>query len=64
MVPAFCVLEPGGRYRLTVEPAYPVERGAELLGLTRAVSILERYVAAHWEQWFNFFDVWDEVPRA
>ena len=64
VVPAFCVLEPGGRYRLTVEPAYPVERGAELLGLTRAVSILERYVAAHWEQWFNFFDVWDEVPRA
>jgi lauroyl/myristoyl acyltransferase len=59
VVPAFCVLEPSGAYRLSVEPAFPVARGGEAAGLARAVSVLERYVRAHSDQWFNFFDVWD-----
>ena len=58
VVPAFCVLEPSGGYRLHVEPAVPVARGAEREALRRAVAVLERYVRAHWDQWFNFYDVW------
>lgn len=58
VVPAFCVLDGGGDYRLHVEPALDVRRGEEPDALRRAVAILERYVAAHWDQWFNFFDVW------
>jgi lauroyl/myristoyl acyltransferase len=59
VVPAFCVLEPGGGYRLHVEPAIDVPRGAESAALRAGVAILERYVHAHWDQWFNFYDVWE-----
>jgi lauroyl/myristoyl acyltransferase len=58
VVPAFCVLTPHRRYRLMVEPAFDVPRGGEDAALRRAVAVLERYVAAHWDQWFNFYDVW------
>ena len=61
---AFCVLEPRGDYRLYVEPAFAVARGEEERGLARAVALLEGYVAAHAEQWFNFFDVWDDAGGA
>ena len=60
VIPAFCVLEPTGAYRVHVEPAFEVRRGEEREALVRAVSVLERYVRAHWDQWFNFFDVWDD----
>ena len=59
VVPAFCLLDGGDRYRLSVEPARDVARGGEGEGLAAAVSVLERQVAAHPEQWFTFFDVWD-----
>jgi len=58
IVPAFCILEPGGDYRLYVEPTLEVARGEEMRGLGCAVALLERYVAAYTDQWFNFFDVW------
>jgi len=58
---AFCVLEPRGDYRLYVEPPFAVARGEEERGLGRAVALLERHVAAHAEQWFNFFDVWGDA---
>jgi lauroyl/myristoyl acyltransferase len=58
VVPAFCVLEPDGAYRLHVEPAISVSRGFEGEALRAAVAILERQVRAHWDQWFNFYDVW------
>jgi lauroyl/myristoyl acyltransferase len=61
VVPAFCVLEPDGTYRLRVEPAISVSRGAEVEALRAAVTILERHVRAHWDQWFNFYDVWGSV---
>jgi lauroyl/myristoyl acyltransferase len=64
VVPAFCILDGGDRYRLCVEPAFAVERGAEEAGLGRAVAGLERYVARHWDQWFNFFGVWEDDGRA
>jgi lauroyl/myristoyl acyltransferase len=60
VVPAFCVLEPGGSYRLRVEPGLEVRRHDELAALHGAVATLERYVARHWDQWFNFFDVWPD----
>lgn len=63
VVPAFCVLDGRGGYRLCVEPAIEVKRGEEPEALARAVSVLERYVTAHWDQWFNFFDVWDDGSR-
>jgi lauroyl/myristoyl acyltransferase len=59
VVPAFCVLEPTGGYRLHVEPALDVARGGEEAALRAAVGTLERYIRAHWDQWFNFFDVWE-----
>jgi lauroyl/myristoyl acyltransferase len=55
VVPAFCVLDPAGAYRLHVEPALAVSRGAEVEGLRAAVTILEGYVRTHWDQWY---DVW------
>jgi KDO2-lipid IV(A) lauroyltransferase len=58
VVPAFCVLEAGGGYRLHVEPALEVTRGDEVTALRRAVATLERYVREYWDQWFNFYDVW------
>ncbi len=58
VVPAFCVLEAPRGYRLHVEPAMAVARGAEREALRHAVAVLERYVRAHWDQWFNFYDVW------
>jgi lauroyl/myristoyl acyltransferase len=61
VVPAFCVLEPGSAYRIHVEPALSVSRGAEVEALRAAVGILERYVRAYWDQWFNFYDVWEPV---
>jgi lauroyl/myristoyl acyltransferase len=61
VVPAFCVLGPDGRYRLHVEPALAVSRGAEVEALRAAVATLERYVRAHWDQWFNFYDVWERA---
>jgi predicted LPLAT superfamily acyltransferase len=62
VVPAFCVLGPDGSYRLHVEPALTVSRGAELDALSRAVAVLERYVARYWDQWFNFYDIWEPRP--
>jgi KDO2-lipid IV(A) lauroyltransferase len=61
VIPAFCVLEPDGSYRLQVEPALAVSRGAETQALGAAVAILERYVRSYWDQWFNFYDVWGRV---
>ena len=62
VVPAFCVLQADGSYRLHVEPALAVSRGGEVEALGAAVATLERYVRAHWDQWFNFYDVWERVP--
>lgn len=59
VVSAFCVLERSGRYRLHTEPPFDVSRGAEEAALRAAVGTLERYVRAHWDQWFNFYDVWE-----
>ena len=62
VVPAFCVLGPDGSYRLHVEQALAVSRGAEVNALGAAVAVLERYVRTYWDQWFNFYDVWERRP--
>jgi len=58
IVQAFCVLDERRTYRLVVEAPIEVTRGEEVAGLERAVAVLERCVAEHTDQWFNFFDVW------
>lgn len=58
VVPSFCVLAADRRYVVTVGEPIDVEPGGERAALTRWVAVLERAVAAHPEQWFNFFDVW------
>jgi lauroyl/myristoyl acyltransferase len=59
VIAAFCVLEPDASYRLHVEPPLAVPRGAEGEALHAAVATLERYVRTHWDQWFNFYDIWE-----
>lgn len=58
VVPAYCVMDPDNRYRITVEPPIWVKSGEEPAALAAMVATLERAVRAHATQWFNFFDVW------
>jgi len=58
VVPAFCAMAPGGRYRLQIDPPIWVKPGEEQAGLTIVVAALERVIRAHPTQWFNFFDAW------
>jgi KDO2-lipid IV(A) lauroyltransferase len=62
VVPAFCVMAPGGRYRLEIDPPIWVKPGEELTGLSTVVGALERVIRAYPTQWFNFFDAWSP-PR-
>ena len=58
VVPAFCAMIPGGRYRLEIDPPIWVKPGEELTGLAAVVAVLERVIRAYPTQWFNFFDAW------
>jgi KDO2-lipid IV(A) lauroyltransferase len=58
VIPAFCAMVPGGRYRLEIEAPIWVKPGEELTGLTTMVGALERVIRAYPTQWFNFFDAW------
>ena len=63
VVPAFCVLEPDGSYRLHVEPALAVSRGAEVNALGAGPwPSWSATSARYWDQWFNFYDVWERRP--
>jgi lauroyl/myristoyl acyltransferase len=63
IVPAFCVLDGGDRYAVHVGKPVRVERGEEEAAARAWVGTLEEVVREHPTQWFNFFDVWDGVPR-
>lgn len=63
VVPAFCPMTDDGRYRVVVEAPVQVDRGQEQAALETVVRALERAVARHPTQWFNFYDVWG-TPRA
>jgi KDO2-lipid IV(A) lauroyltransferase len=62
VVPCFCVLGRDRRYVVTIGAPIDVEPGGEPAAVVPWVGALERAVAAHPEQWFNFFDVWSDVP--
>ncbi|HEY7205452.1 MAG TPA: lysophospholipid acyltransferase family protein [Methylomirabilota bacterium] len=61
VIPAFCAMVPGGRYRLEIDPAIWVKPGEEHAALGSVVAALERVIRAYPTQWFNFFDAWSPV---
>jgi lauroyl/myristoyl acyltransferase len=61
IVPAFCVLDGGYRYRVHVGKPMLVDRGDEEAAARTWVGALEDVVRDHPTQWFNFFDVWAPV---
>ncbi len=62
VVPAFCVATSDHQYTIGVDQPIAVTAGDEAVAQRRWVTALERVVAAHPTQWFNFFDVWSAVP--
>ncbi|OGL01233.1 MAG: hypothetical protein A3E31_05930 [Candidatus Rokubacteria bacterium RIFCSPHIGHO2_12_FULL_73_22] len=62
LVPAFCVLGPDRRYRVTLGAPIRVAADGEARGLAAWVAVLEATVRRHPEQWFNFYDVWHGAP--
>lgn len=58
VVPAFCVLGADATYRIFIEAPIWVREGDEGAGLRALVAVIARYVAAHPDQWFNFYDFW------
>jgi lauroyl/myristoyl acyltransferase len=68
VLPAFIIRVPDGRYRAIVEEPLEIERGGDReaafqANLRRYVSILERYVSAHPEQWYCFYPFWEDPSR-
>ena len=59
VVPAFCTLDAGHRYTVTVLEPLVVKPGGEEEALRAWVSLLEGVVRARPTQWFNFFDIWN-----
>ena len=47
VVAVFCTHQPGGRYRLTFDPAWAVGRGGEGEAVARYLARLDREIAAH-----------------
>jgi Kdo2-lipid IVA lauroyltransferase/acyltransferase len=69
VLPAFIVRTPDGRYRAIVEEPLEIDRGRDREAALRAnvqryVSILERYVSEHPEQWYCFYPFWDDPSRS
>ena len=62
LVPAFCVLDAGSRYRVIVGEPFRVARGDEEAAAATWVATLERVVRQYPTQWFNFFNVWSGPP--
>lgn len=66
VVPAFCIQEEEGRFRLVVEGAIdlgdemPLERKVALIN-QRVVSLIEKYISRYPSQWFAFYKVWNEA---
>jgi lauroyl/myristoyl acyltransferase len=64
VLPCFCLLRPDRQYDIFVEAPIGVVRGHEHAAVRCMVQVLERYVAMAPDQWFNFYDVWDNVSVA
>ena len=64
VLPAFCVLQPDRRYRMTVQAPLRPTRATEDEALRRWVAGLATVIARYPTQWFNFFDPWSaDAPR-
>ena len=61
VVPAFCLLGAGYRYTVKVAEPFSVPRGGEAEAARAWVEMLEGVVREHPTQWFNFFDIWNQV---
>jgi lauroyl/myristoyl acyltransferase len=59
LLPAFCTLDPDGRYILRVFEPLTIKRGGEEAALRAWVGMLEGLVGQKPTQWFNFFDIWN-----
>lgn len=65
VVPAFCIQEEEGRFRLVVEDAIdlgndvPLEQKEALIN-QRVVGLIEKYVSRYPSQWFAFYGVWSQ----
>ncbi|MCX6356429.1 MAG: lysophospholipid acyltransferase family protein [Candidatus Aureabacteria bacterium] len=63
LVPAFCVQEADGRFRLYIEEpirvdeGLPLERRIDVIN-NAMVGVIERYIARYPSQWFAFYRVW------
>jgi predicted LPLAT superfamily acyltransferase len=67
-LPAFIVRVPDGRYRAIIEEPLSIERTGDRetalrQNVERYVSLLERYVRQHPEQWYCFYPFWDDPSR-
>lgn len=62
VVPFFCLRRLDHQYDIFIDQAITVSRGREEMALQQMVRVLERYVAMAPDQWFNFYDVWDDIP--
>jgi KDO2-lipid IV(A) lauroyltransferase len=62
VLPSFCLLDRGRRYRVVLAPPIRVAAGGEDEALARWVAVLETAVRRAPEQWFNFYDVWSTAP--
>jgi KDO2-lipid IV(A) lauroyltransferase len=62
VLPSFCLLDRGRRYRVVMAPPIRVAAGGEDEALVRWVGVLESAVRRAPEQWFNFYDVWSTTP--
>ena len=61
VLPAFCLLGAGYRYTVKVAEPFSVPRGGEAEAARAWVAMLEGVVREHPTQWFNFFDIWNQV---
>jgi predicted LPLAT superfamily acyltransferase len=63
----FVLLDRGRFFRLLTLPALRFERcgragpAQTVAALERVVQEMERVIARHPDQWFNFYDVWPET---
>ncbi|HEU4369271.1 MAG TPA: lysophospholipid acyltransferase family protein [Methylomirabilota bacterium] len=64
IVPAFCLLDAGRRYRVVMAAPIHVGPDGDGAALGQWVAVLERLVRRAPEQWFNFYDVWSTAPAS
>ena len=66
VVPAFCIQETEGRFRLVVEEPIDVDSDMPLDQKVNAINqavvgLIEKYISRYPSQWFAFYRVWNEA---